>query len=145
MVPPSHAPVTSCERPRYFAIYGISIIIGIAVISTNDIMYDNFLESPLMAPDVAIAADTPHIETALDSIIDNSSSTFNFLHTHQAKYHTDITTNHACIRPSVPAFRISPKSTLVPSGAKPSLTNSEVDNEERNPPGILAKLLISNP
>ena len=37
IVPPSHAPVTSCENPKYFAIMGIKIIIGIAVISTIDI------------------------------------------------------------------------------------------------------------
>src|SRR5688500_9084764 len=116
-----------------------------AVINTNDIMYDNFFESPLMAPDVAIAADTPHIETALDSIIDISSSTFNFLHNHQAKYQTDRTTNNACISPSVPAFKISPKITLVPKSTSPIFTNNSVDNEECNQPGILKKLLINNP
>src|SRR4051812_47296110 len=86
IVPPSQAPVTSWESPSQCAMYGIAIIIGIAVISTSEITYESFFVSPLMAPAVAIAADTPQIETALDIMRLNSSSTFNFLHNQKAKY-----------------------------------------------------------
>ena len=48
-----------------------------------------------MAPEVAIAAETPQIETALEIIIVNSSSTFSFLQSQKAKYQTDKTTTRA--------------------------------------------------
>src|SRR6476620_11187576 len=94
---------------------GISIIIGIAVIKTIEITYESFFESPLMAPAVAIAADTPQIETALEIIKPISSSTFKRLQTQKAKYHTDRTTINACIKPKEPAFKISEKMTVVPN------------------------------
>src|SRR5688572_23557313 len=66
IVPPSQAPVTSSLSPRYRAMIGIRIIIGMAVINTIEITYDNFFGSPLIAPAVAIAADTPQMDTALE-------------------------------------------------------------------------------
>lgn len=98
-----------------------------------------------MAPAVAIAADTPQIETALDIIIVNSSSTFNFLQIQYAKYHTDNTTTNAWINPNDPALRISEKITLVPNKTNPIFTNSSVESEARNHPGSLKKLPAIKP
>ena len=67
-------------------------IIGTATTRTIEITYDNFLLSPLMAPHVAIAADTPHIDTALESITAISLSSLNFFAIQKEKYHTEITT-----------------------------------------------------
>jgi hypothetical protein len=44
------------------ATHGITIIIGTAHTRTRDVTYDSFLRSPWMAPQAAIAADTPQIE-----------------------------------------------------------------------------------
>src|SRR5690606_11597286 len=112
MLPPSHAPVTSSDNPNSFAKYGMPTIMGIAVINTMDTTYDSFLESPLMAPDVAIAADTPQMETALEIIIVSSSSTPNLRQSQNAKYHTESTTISDWTKPSEPARRISEKMTL---------------------------------
>lgn len=62
-----------------------------------------------MAPAVAMAADTPHIETALASMVENSSSTFIFRDSQKAKYHTTVTTITAWISPNAPAVRIYPE------------------------------------
>src|SRR5690606_26238156 len=114
ILPPSQAPVTSSGKPSALAMYGMAIIIGIAVISTIDTTYESFLESPLIAPEVAMAADTPQIETALEIIIVNSSSTLNLRHSQKAKYHTDNTTMSDWTNPNDPAVRISEKMTRVP-------------------------------
>ena len=45
-----------------------------------------------MTPQVAMAADTPQMETALDSIVPISGSTFIFFPTQKQKYHTVNTT-----------------------------------------------------
>src|SRR5690606_22549900 len=111
----------------------------------KEITYDNFLVSPLIAPEVAIAADTPQIDTALDNINDISLSIFNFLHTQNAKYHTDNTTTNACIKPRDPAFRISPKITAVPSNTKPILTYISLWREFFNQSGNLKKLPMASP
>src|SRR6186997_3272276 len=98
-----------------------------AVINTREITYDNFFVSPLIAPAVAMAADTPQIETALEIIMVKSSSTFNFLQSQYAKYHTLITTINAWINPKEPAFRISEKIILVPKRTNPIFTNNSVE------------------
>src|SRR5688572_24047968 len=98
-----------------------------------------------MAPDVAIAADTPQIETALEIIIRSSSSTFNFLQTQKAKYQTDSTTIKACNSPNDPAFKISEKITPVPSSTKPIFTNNSVDKADLNHSGKRNRFPITNP
>ena len=47
-----------------------------AMISTREMINESFFLSPLIAPAVAMAAETPHMETALASMVANSSSTF---------------------------------------------------------------------
>src|SRR5690606_7869590 len=145
ILPPSQAPVTSSGNPNALAMYGMAIIIGIAVINTIDTTYDSFLESPLMAPDVAMAADTPQIDTALEIIIVSSSSTLNLRHSQNAKYHTDKTTMSDWTNPSDPAVRISEKITRVPNSTNPILTSSSAFNESRNHCGSLKKLPTSRP
>src|SRR5688572_5141683 len=98
-----------------------------------------------MAPEVAIAAETPHIDTALDIIMVSSLSTFNFLQSQKAKYHTEITTIRDCNRPYDPAFKISEKIMLVPSRTRPTFTNNSVDKDLRNQSGNLNKLPINKP
>src|SRR5215203_1586653 len=75
----------------------------------------------------------------------SSSSTFNFLQTQNAKYHTDKTTTNACTSPNEPAFKISEKITPVPSSTSPIFTNNSVDKALRNHSGSLNKLPSSNP
>src|SRR5690606_7061988 len=145
ILPPSQAPVTSWGNPNALAMYGMAIIIGIAVINTIDTTYDSFLESPLMAPDVAIAADTPQIDTALEIIIVSSSSTLNFRHSQNANYHTDNTTMSDWTSPSEPALRISEKITRVPNSTSPILTSNSAFSESLNQRGSLNKLPTSNP
>ena len=48
-----------------------------------------------MAPEVAIAAETPQMDTALEIIMANSSSMPIFLEIQKAKYQTEITTINA--------------------------------------------------
>ncbi|MNL32975.1 hypothetical protein D3C87_1548610 [compost metagenome] len=98
-----------------------------------------------MAPEVAIAAETPQIDTALEIIIVNSLSTFNFLHNQKAKYHTDNTTTNDCNKPFEPASNISEKITVVPNSTSPILTNSSVDSDDLNHSGSLKKLPMINP
>src|SRR5690606_3104797 len=110
----------------------MAIIIGMAVINTMETTYDNFFESPLIAPEVAIAAETPQIDTALEIIMVNSSSTFSLRHSQKAKYHTDNTTMSDCTNPRDPAFSISEKMTRVPKSTKPIFTNNSAFREFLN-------------
>src|SRR5690606_2090961 len=109
IVPPIHAPATSGASPTKLASGGMKIIIGNAMMSTRLTTYDSFLPSPCMAPHVAMAAETPQIETALEIMIPNSSSILNFLASQYVKYHTTTTTTSAWMRPSEPACMTSPK------------------------------------
>src|SRR6478609_8643468 len=102
--------------------YGMKIIIGMATINTNEITYESFFESPLIAPAVAMAADTPHIDTALESMNVSSSSIFNFRQIQYERYQTEKTTTTAWINPSDPAFKMSEKITEVPKSTKPTFT-----------------------
>ena len=122
MVPPSQAPVTASESPSKLAMKGMNIIIGIAVMRTTEMTYDNFFASPLMAPADAMAAETPQMETALEIIMDNSSSIPIFLQSQKAKYHTATTTSNAWMKPRDPAFKMSPKMILLPNKTNPILT-----------------------
>lgn len=55
-------------------------------------MNESFFLSPLMAPAVTIAADTPQMDTALASMVEYSSSIFILREIQKVKYQTDITT-----------------------------------------------------
>src|SRR5688572_3001872 len=123
----------------------MKIIIGIAVINTSEMTYDNFFVSPLIAPAVAMAADTPQIETALLIIMVSSSSIFNLLQTQKAKYHTLKTTTNAWINPNPPAFKMSENITPVPNKTSPIFTNSSADNDSRIQVGSLKTLLTTSP
>src|SRR5688572_2528795 len=125
--------------------YGMKIIIGMAVINTREMTYDSFLVSPLIAPAVAIAADTPQIETALLIIMVSSSSIFSFLQIQKAKYHTLKTTTNAWINPNPPAFKMSEKITPVPNRTSPIFTNNSADNDSRIQAGSLKTLLTISP
>src|SRR5690606_12267126 len=120
-------------------------IMGIAVINTMDTTYDSFLESPLMAPDVAIAADTPQMETALEIIIVSSSSTPNLRQSQNAKYHTESTTISDWTKPSEPARRISEKMTLVPNSTNPTFTSISALSDCLNHSGSRNRLPTANP
>ena len=114
-------PATSGVSPIHFARSGIRDIIGMATTRTMETTKDSFLLSPLMAPQVAIAADTPQIDTALASIMPISLSSFSFLASQKVKYQTVKTTTTAWSIPKAPAFRISPNRTDVPSRIRPIL------------------------
>ena len=120
-------------------------IIGTATTNTNDTTYDNFVLSPLIAPAVATAADTPQMETALESINDISLSIFILRHNQKQKFHTVKTTTQDCINPNAPAFNKSSKSTVVPSNTKPIFTNSSEESDSFNHLGIENILLMKSP
>ena len=74
-----------------------------------------------MAPHVAIAADTPQIDTADDSIVASSSSTFSRLASQKQNVQTLMTTASACPMPRRPAWTSSENSTLAPRMTSPIL------------------------
>ena len=81
---------------------------GMATTMTREMTYESFFWSPLMVPQVAMAADTPQILTELASMVDISSSTLKTLRaTQKPKYHTQSTTIRACARPYAPDFSTS--------------------------------------
>ena len=100
-------------------------------------MNDSFFLSPLMAPAVAMAADTPQIETALASMVENSSSTFILRESQNEKYQTTVTTITACINPNDPAVSISLNSIVAPSSTSPILTYSSVCTPDFSQSGSL--------
>ena len=120
-VPPSHAPPTISGMPKFLMIQGWMIIIGTAQISTSEATYDSFFLSPAIAPQVAIAADTPQMATDEDSIAAKSSSTLSFLASQKQKYHTTNTTMTACRMPRAPYCRTSSSSNDVPRMTSPVL------------------------
>src|SRR5690554_5702302 len=94
---------------------------GMATISTNEMTNDSFLGSPLMAPLVAIAADTPQMETELERSIDISLSILNArVDIQKLKYQTEKTTMIACTIPKAPARIISLKRMELPKITKPA-------------------------
>ena len=74
-----------------------------------------------MTPQVAMAADTPQMETALDSIVPISGSTFIFFPTQKQKYHTVNTTINDWASPYAPDFIISPNRMVEPRQMMPTL------------------------
>ena len=78
-----------------------------AMISTSEITYESFLLSPLMTPQVAMAADTPQMDTADESIVPISGSIFILRQSQNAKYHTVKTTISDWASPYAPDSRTS--------------------------------------
>jgi len=74
-----------------------------------------------MAPQVAIAAETPQIATEDESIAAKSSSTLSFLAIQKQMYQTTTTTKTACRIPSTPAWITSMKSNPAPRITRPVL------------------------
>ena len=70
---------------------------------------------------VAIAADTPQIDTALDSIVANSSSTRSFRANQKENVQTLTTTTSACAIPRSPARAMSSTRIPAPSTTSPVL------------------------
>ena len=112
---------------------GLSAALVIYLIVQHEMTYDNFFVSPLIAPAVAIAAETPQMDTALEIIMVSSSSILSFLQIQNAKYQTLTTTTSACSRPSPPALRMSEKITPVPNSTSPIFTNNSSTNPLKTP------------
>ena len=74
--------------------------------------------SPWMAPQAAMAAETPQMDTAVASIAANSSSTFSFRASQKQEYQTTETTSSACRMPRAPAWRISGEEDAPRQGAR---------------------------
>jgi hypothetical protein len=91
--------------------------------------------SPRIAPQAAIAAETPQIDTAVDSITASSSSTFSRRASQKQKYQTTETTATACAMPSAPAWTISRKRTLAPRTTSPVLMKNSVRTASRSQAG----------
>ena len=75
----------------------------------------------MIAPQVAMAAETPQIDTALASMTPISLSSFILEASQNVKYQTEKTTTTLWAIPKKPAFMISPNSTEVPSSTSPIL------------------------
>ena len=95
-------------------------IIGTATTKTSDTTNESFFESPFIAPLAAMAAETPQIETAVESSIPISLSTPIFLDSQKEKYQTAKITITAWIIPYEPAFMISPNRIEVPNRTRPA-------------------------
>ena len=91
--------------------------------------------SPWIAPQAAIAAETPQIDTAVESMTENSSSTFSFRASQKQKYQTAETTSSACAIPRAPACTISRKRMLEPRMTRPVLMKYSVRTASRSQPG----------
>ena len=68
---------------------------------------------------MAIAADTPHIDTALETIVPISGSIFILFPSQKAKYHTVNTTIRDCTSPYAPDFTTSLKMMVEPRQMMP--------------------------
>ena len=101
--------------------------------------------SPWIAPQAAIAAETPQIDTAVDSIAANSSSTRSFRHSQKQAYQTTNTTSTACTMPSAPACSTSWNSRPEPRMTSPVLMKNSVCTAGLSQRGVPTVLLISSP
>ena len=101
--------------------------------------------SPLIAPQAAIAADTPQIDTAVESIAANSSSTLSFLASQKHEYQTTNTTSTACVMPSAPACSTSEKISEAPRMTRPVLTKNSVCTAGLSHSGVPTVLEMSSP
>ncbi len=101
--------------------------------------------SPWMAPQAAIAAETPQIETAVESMTESSSSTFSFRASQKQKYQTAETTSTACAMPRAPAWTISRNRMLAPRITSPVLMKYSVRTASRIHPGRPITLLMKSP
>ncbi len=101
--------------------------------------------SPLIAPQAAIAADTPQIDTAVESMAANSSSTRSFRDSQKQEYQTTNTTSSACTMPSAPACNTSWNSRLAPRMTSPVLMKNSVCTAGLSHHGVPIVLLIRSP
>jgi len=118
---------------------------GMAIISTREIMNESFFLSPLMAPAVAMAAETPHMETAAGQhcgkfIIDFQPAGDpereipNYRDNDYCLYQSE----RACCHDIFKKYRCSQQH-------KSDLTKSSVCTPARNHAGNLNRLPISSP
>src|SRR5262245_3100553 len=98
-----------------------------------------------MAPQAAIAADTPQIDTAVDSMSANSSSTLSLRHSQKHEYQTTNTTSSACTIPSTPACTTSLNKRPAPSTTSPVLMKNSVCTAGFSQSGVPIVLLMSRP
>jgi len=77
--------------------------------------------SPLMAPQVAMAAETPQMDTAEERMTANSLSTLSLPASQKQEYQTANTTPRAWRMPSRPACRISGSRMPAPMSTSPVL------------------------
>ncbi len=101
--------------------------------------------SPLMAPQAAIAAETPQIDTAVESMAANSSSTRSFRDSQKQEYQTTNTTSTACTMPSAPACNTSWNRRLAPRMTSPVLMKNSVCTAGLSHDGVPMVLLIRSP
>ena len=79
------------------------------------------MRSPEMAPQAAMAADTPQIDTAVAIMAENSSSTRSLRATQKHRYQMTAMTAAACTIPYMPASSTRPNRTLEPRITSPAL------------------------
>ena len=101
--------------------------------------------SPLIAPQAAIAADTPQIDTAVESMAANSSSTRSLRASQKHEYQTTNTTSSACTMPSAPACSTSWNNRLAPRMTRPVLMKNSVCTAGLSHDGVPIVLLMRSP
>ena len=89
--------------------------------STSETIYESFLSSPPATRAAVMQAETPQIETPLDRIIAERSSTPRRRENRKAKNQTSATTRQACTRPKTPDFITSLKRIVAPRHTTPIL------------------------
>jgi hypothetical protein len=98
-----------------------------------------------MAPHAAMAAETPQIETAVDSMAANSSSTRSLRASQKHEYQTTNTTRTACMMPSAPACSTSMNRRPAPSTTRPVLMKNSVCAAGLSHSGVPTVLEIRSP
>src|SRR5262245_3300120 len=98
-----------------------------------------------MAPHAAIAAETPQIDTAVDSITASSSSTRKRDASQNETYQTTMTTPSACTRPRTPACTTSENRIVAPMSTRPVLMKSSEEAAARTKVRVPPRWLTSNP
>src|SRR5688572_9030035 len=92
-----------------------------------------------------MAAETPQMDTAVDSITASSSSTRSRLASQNDTYQTTMTTPIACRRPRMPAWTTSEKRIVAPMSTRPVLMKSSDEATARTTLDVPPRWLTSSP
>ena len=128
MLPPIHAPVTTCESPSCVASQGCMKIDGSAKRMTRPVVYARSSFFAWTAPAAAMAALTPQIASAAASRARSFASSPRAPARNQVNRNTDVTTMSACATDEPRYFMMSDRLTDAPRRTRPVLMKNSVRN-----------------